>query len=340
MTIPNRLVTALLSMSLCSALIAQTPHSVTLNWTWSEGDGPAATGFNVKRGTTAGGPYTTIATLTVSRIRTYTDTSGTGDILTPGTTYYYVVTALSGTAESSPSPEAQATIPAVVSGAPSSTFISDLANAASLTQEFAPGMILRVSGSQLASSTVSASHVPLPVLMGGVRAFVGGIAVPLYYVSPDELRIQIPYETAAGGTATLLIENNGQATSQDFIVASAAPGIFTDGTGAIVPDGSAIRGRSAAVFVTGTGSLDPPVPTGSAPAPGTPVADLPRPVQATTVTVGGVNAPVEFIGVPAGMVGVTQINFQVPDGVGLGPQPVIVTVGTFSSAPATLNVTN
>jgi hypothetical protein len=42
---------------------------------------------------------------------TYTDASGTGNSLTPGTTYYYVVTAVAGTAESVPSNEAQAFIP-------------------------------------------------------------------------------------------------------------------------------------------------------------------------------------------------------------------------------------
>lgn len=36
----------------CSSLIAQTPHTATLTWTWSQGDGPVATGFNVKRSTT------------------------------------------------------------------------------------------------------------------------------------------------------------------------------------------------------------------------------------------------------------------------------------------------
>ena len=95
----------------CSCLSAQTPHSVTLTWTWSQGDGPVATGFNVKRGATPGGPYSTVASLTGASIRTYTDLSGTGNILSPGTTYYYVLTALAGAAESLPSPEAQATIP-------------------------------------------------------------------------------------------------------------------------------------------------------------------------------------------------------------------------------------
>ena len=323
----------------CSSLIAQTPHTVTLTWAWSQGDGSAATGFNVKRGATTGGPYAIIANLTGATIRTYTDASGTGNILTPGTTYYYVVTAMSGAAESLPSPEVQASIPTSVPSAPDSIFISGLANGASFTQAYAPGMALSVFGSQLAPYMAGDNIVPLPIFMAGVEAAVNGVAAPLYYVSPGQLNLQIPYETAVNGMATLQINNNGQATSQTFPVATAAPGIFTDQTGAIVPNGSAIRGQITTLFVTGAGSMTPHIPTGAAPAVGTPIANLPQPDQTTTVTIGEVPAPIDFIGVPAGLVGVTQINFQVPGGVGIGAQFVVVTVGGVSSAPAKLSVT-
>jgi uncharacterized protein (TIGR03437 family) len=322
-----------------SSLVAQTPHTVTLTWAWNQGDGPVATGFNVKRGTASGGPYATVASLTGTTIRTYTDASGTGNLLTPGTTYYYVVTAVSGSVESSPSPEAQALIPASAPGAPIFIFISGLANGAAFTQAYAPGMALSVFGSQLAPSAEAASGVPLPISMAGVDATVNGVAAPLYYVSPGQLNLQIPYETAVNTTATLQINNNGQAASQTFPVAAAAPGIFTDQTGAIVPSGSAANGQITTLFMTGAGSMNPPIPTGAAPASGTPVANLPQPSQTTIMTVGGFGALIDFIGVPPGLVGVIQINFQVPSGVGIGPQPVIVTIGVVASKPAQLTIT-
>ena len=325
--------------SFCSSLMAQTPHTVTLTWAWSQGDGPAATGFNVKRGPTTGGPYALIASLTGTTIRTYTDASGTDNILTPGMTYYYVVTAVSGASESLPSNEAPAIIPTTVPGAPASIFISGLGNGASFTHAYAPGMVLSVFGSQLAPSVTSASGVPLPISLAGVDVSVNGVAAPLYYVSPGQLNVQVPYEASVNGTATLQINNNGQATSQTFVVAAAAPGIFTDQTGAIVPDGTAIRGQTTTLYMTGTGSMTPPIPTGASPAAGTPIANLPQPEQTTTLTIGGVPAAIDFIGVPAGLVGVTQINFQVPNGVGIGAQSVVVTVGGLSSAPAKLSVT-
>jgi len=71
--------------------------SVTLSW----GNVPGAAGYNIKRGTTSGGPYTNIATVST---QPYQDTA-----VTNGTTYFYVVTAFAAGVESAPSTEASAT---------------------------------------------------------------------------------------------------------------------------------------------------------------------------------------------------------------------------------------
>jgi uncharacterized protein (TIGR03437 family) len=55
--------------------------------------------------------------------------------------------------------------------------------------------------------------------------------------------------------------------------------------------------------------------------------------------VGGVPASIQFIGIPNGLVGVTQVNYTIPAGVSPGLQPVVVTVGAASSAPANVAVT-
>ena len=205
--------------------------------------------------------------------------------------------------------------------------ISGVANGASFGQGFAPGMILTVFGSQLAPVTQTAGTVPLPMQIAGTSATINGVASPVYYVSPGQVNIQIPYQTAADGTAVLTINNNGRSATTSFAMTAAAPGIFTDQNGAPVPSASAARGEVISLFITGAGAVSPVIGTGSGPASGTVAADLPRPMQTVTVTVGGVEAPVQFDGIPSGLVGVTQINYQVPDSVGTGTQPVVVTVG-------------
>jgi uncharacterized protein (TIGR03437 family) len=56
--------------------------------------------------------------------------------------------------------------------------------------------------------------------------------------------------------------------------------------------------------------------------------------------IGGVPATIDFIGVPPGLAGVTQLNFTVPANAPLGPQPVELTVGSLQSPPANFTVNN
>ncbi len=224
------------------------------------------------------------------------------------------------------------------SGSTSTPAIASVANGASFKSTFAPGSILSVFGTQLSPSTQSASAVPLPLSTLGVEALINGVAAPLYYVGPGQLNVQIPYETASSGTAVLSINNNGQVTTQPFQMAAAAPGIFTDSTGALVPTATAATGQEIAFYITGAGAVSPAISTGAAPASSS--TSFPKPVGVTTVTIGGLNAPIDFLGIPPGLVGVTQLNVQVPSGLPAGPQPVVVTIGGIPSAPATLKLTN
>jgi uncharacterized protein (TIGR03437 family) len=236
-----------------------------------------------------------------------------------------------------------ASVAVSVSGASASSgtpLVLGAANGASFQHTYSPGMILSVFGSQLAPSAANASSVPLPVATEGVAATINNVAAPLYYVSPDQLNIQIPYETAVNQVATLRINNNGLIGSFQFNVAPAAPGIFTNASGALSPSGSANRGAIVSLYMTGAGAVNPQVATGAAPADGTAVTSLPVPSQNVVVTVDGVPAAIEFVGAPVGLVGVIQINFYVPTEIPDGTQPVVVTVGGEASAPAYLAVNN
>lgn len=228
---------------------------------------------------------------------------------------------------------------AVTAAAGTAPTISGVANGASFQKTYAPGMVLSIFGTNLAGTAWVASTVPLAVQASGVSVKIGGVNAPLYYVSPGQINAQIPYEAPVNQTVTLSVDNNGATASTTFTVSAAAPGLFTDASGGVAPTSTVARGGVMVLYVTGAGAMSPAIATGAAPAAGTAVAQLPAPVQAISVTVGGVTAPVQFAGIPTALVGVTQINVAVPATAPLGKQAVIVGVGGASSAAGSVVVT-
>lgn len=234
------------------------------------------------------------------------------------------------------------TIPIILQiGQTGSVSISGVTNAASYVQGYAPGSLVAVFGSNLAGASLSATNIPLPTSLAGVSATVNGMPAPLWFISPGQINLQIPYETGAG-TAVIGINNNGSVGYTTVQMSPAVPGIFSY-NGLLNPDSSAKTGTAAYLFLTGDGDVTPALATGSTPTLGTPISGLPTPYFAVnnnlTVTVGGINAPVLFAGVTPGSVGVTQVNFQLPSGL-TGTQPVVVTVNGVASSPVNINITN
>lgn len=105
---------------------ADSDTSITLAWNAADG----ATAYDIKRATTPGGPYDTVAT-------GITDTSYTDNGLTTGTTYYYVVAGVKGwSEEGANSNEASATAdktPPVISALPDLTIEATGPNGATVT---------------------------------------------------------------------------------------------------------------------------------------------------------------------------------------------------------------
>ncbi|HVW87073.1 MAG TPA: protease pro-enzyme activation domain-containing protein [Bryobacteraceae bacterium] len=226
----------------------------------------------------------------------------------------------------------------LVVGASNALTISSVVNAGSAGATGAPGAQMRVYGFNLAPSAQQSGRPPLALTLAGVSATVNGVSAPLHAVAPEQITLQIPYETPPG-MAVVAINNNGQIAWQEFPVATAAPGIFTDSGGYLAPSSTAAAGQTATLFLTGEGDVTPGLATGATPAFGTPVRSLPVPGLPVKVTVAGADAKVVFAAIPAGLVGVTQINFVVPSDAPAGVQPVVVTVGEAASPAARLNVT-
>jgi uncharacterized protein (TIGR03437 family) len=215
--------------------------------------------------------------------------------------------------------------------------VTGATNAASYSQVFAPGMIMSVFGTGLGTLAQAAATIPLPEYMAGFEALVNGYPTPLYYVGPNQVNLQIPYETAIG-QADLNLGNPYQNIDYYFTVSTAGPGIFTFADGYVNPSRTAGAGQTVPMFITGEGQVTPCLADGTTPSAGTPLSRLPKPRLAVTVTVGGIAATTTFVGIPSGLVGVTQINFTIPAGVPSGPQPVVVTVGTIATPPAYITI--
>ena len=193
----------------------------------------------------------------------------------------------------------------------SAPVISGMTNGASFGQAYAPGMLLSVFGSQLSTGTAVASSIPLPLSLSGVSASVNGVAAPLYYVSPSQINLQVP-DTLSAGAAIVTINNNGQTASASITLAAAAPGIFASAMPA-----SAKRGDVLTLYATGTGAN----------------------LQTLSLTVGGVTSTISYAGIPPGLVGVVQVNYQIPPSAPLGSQPVVLKVSGVSSPPVNISIT-
>jgi uncharacterized protein (TIGR03437 family) len=213
----------------------------------------------------------------------------------------------------------------------------------------APGSITAVFGNFPVTSLVTGSGTPLPTSISGVALQFGGTAVPLFFVSPQQANIQVPWELAGLALASLsATANTGASTPQAVKIAPFAPGIFsTNGEGAgqgaildsqyqlVNPSNPVSVGNVIQIYCTGLGAVT------NQPASGFPAPFGPLAQTATTpvVTIGGTSAQVLYSGLTPGAVGLYQINAQVPTGITTGPAvAVIVSIGGITSNTVTVAI--
>ncbi|MGA2576624.1 MAG: protease pro-enzyme activation domain-containing protein [Bryobacteraceae bacterium] len=242
---------------------------------------------------------------------------------------------------------ASVTVTSSANGPPT---VGGVSNAASYTQSFAPGGILSIFGLNLAPATASAETVPLPTMLAGTSVSIGGVTASLYYVSPTQLNIQIPYEVSLGSTSTLRVENNQEsAFYNNFVAAAAAPAIFTTnaqgtGQGAILNTSYQLVDAShpatpgstyIQIYCMGLGAVSNQ-PSDGAASPSSPLA---RTAATPVVTIGNVPATVSFSGLAPGFVGEYQVNALVPASVTAGSAvPVAISIGGAASNTVTIVV--
>jgi uncharacterized protein (TIGR03437 family) len=222
--------------------------------------------------------------------------------------------------------------------------IGAIVKAASYSANAAPGAILVIFGEGLAPQAATASSVPFPTTLGNVRVTMNGQALPLIYVGPTQINVQLPYETPLG-QARLTVESAGQSTTGTVNVLASSPGMIyyqTNQAVAVNQDGQingpntpAPMGSVVTFYMVGQGKVTPPVTTGAA-APTTQpfsVPDLP-----SSITIGGKPAVASFLGLTPGSVGLLQGNVTVPTFDQAGNYDVVLKVGTETSNTVVLTV--
>jgi uncharacterized protein (TIGR03437 family) len=205
------------------------------------------------------------------------------------------------------------------------------------------GGLVTIYGSQLAGTVASAASVPLPQSLAGTTVLLQGKQLPLLYASDGQINVQIPYEVTPNLTQSLVVNRNGALSAAvPIAVSSVQPSIFLAGPtqGVIVdpkgvlkdPTSPATAGSVVTIYCTGLGPVTPPVASGvGAPGP----TSL---VNSASLTIGGVNAAIQYAGLTPGSPGLYQVNAVVPPGVTGNAIPVVLTVGTQSSPAATMAI--
>ena len=164
----------------------------------------------------------------------------------------------------------------------------------------------------------SATGFPLPVNLQDVIVTIGGVAAPLFDVSPGKITFQVPFEVAQGGTSILVKRGNESSAERPVLVIPASPGIFTatgDGFNApiiahssdysqVTPQNPSHPGEYLAIFCTGLGATDASVRAGDA----VPMTAIQAPLD---VVVDSSAGPASYAGLTPGFAGLYQVNFQV-----------------------------
>ncbi len=227
-------------------------------------------------------------------------------------------------------------------------------------QAVAPGSLVSIFGTNLASNMAASGTVPLSTTLSGVSVTVNNIAAPLQFVSSGQINIQVPWEVTpsdskSGPASVVVTRDDGVvAAPASVTVAASAPAIFNIGGQAIAinSDGSlaapaaAIPGISThpakigdpgglVILATGLGAVDQPIVDGAN------SSDMTRnALTQPTVTIGGVAAQVTFAGLSPQFVGINQINVMIPAGTPTGSAvPLQIQVnGTINSNPVSIAV--
>ena len=195
---------------------------------------------------------------------------------------------------------------------------------APFTAGVAPGELLTLFGANLASGLQVASAIPFPTTLGKVQVMINGVPAPIYYVSPAQLAVVVPYGVTGTIAKLQVFNDNVPSNTVTEWIAKTAPGVLTQlqnglGYGDVVHlDGTLVTAKNPAqvdetvsVYLTGLGAVNPAIGDGDA-GPVNPLANATNTIKAF---IGGTEAKLSYSGLAPQLAGLYQINLTVPAGV-------------------------
>ena len=227
---------------------------------------------------------------------------------------------------------------------------SGVSNAAGITPNpgLAPGSVVSIFGANLAPLTASSSDSPLPQTLGGVTVRIGDRLLPLMFVSPGQINLQLPPDLPIGPNALDVGVPGLPDALAPFTVVRDAPGLFQqvvnnqpfavvlheDGS-LVTSDSPARHGELLSLYGTGLGPTAPTRPEGFA-VPALPPYAL---LDAATVLVGDATIAPENAFAAPGRVGIDIVQFRLSEGGPTGVNAALhVTLGDADSNQVLLPV--
>jgi uncharacterized protein (TIGR03437 family) len=297
---------------------------------------------------------TTPATITVSPA-----TSVPGTFQTKA---YFIV---EGTSASSPS---YATLNITLTySLPPPPAVNSIVNAASLQSgPLSPGEIVSIFGANLAglsdqtqldSPFLGSGWFYFPTISAGTSVLFNGTYAPVLYAAGGQVNAIVPVGLAGQSVADVIVVEYGVASSGFSVpLQDTTPAIFSishqgSGPGAIFnatnnlvnsANNPAPKGSIIQIYAEGGGVWNQPgtskvkLQDGQIDNLGSP---YPSPVEPVSLTIGGQPAQILYAGqAPDLVAGALQINAVVPANIGSGPQPVVLTIGSYSNSSQPITV--
>jgi uncharacterized protein (TIGR03437 family) len=195
----------------------------------------------------------------------------------------------------------------------------------------APGGIVAIFGEQLSDIVTQAPSLPVGTSLGGATVLVNGVAAPIYYASPGQLDLVIPYGTSPGPAVVEVQRDNQTGNSVSITIQAAVPRLLPLGIGSYgiaviggptvtfaIPTTPGISSRPAQAgvdtvvfYALGLGLTSPPAQDGQ-PSPAGQIAPSHVIIGESVLPGTGLNVTPAYAGLTPGSVGLYQINVALP----------------------------